>query len=212
MAEQVTFAAQRRTVFGKAVRQLRREGIVPGNIVVSGRDSVAIQLNGADFQKFLTKNHATTVLRLTLDGDAASDTVMVQRVEHEPVTRAILHVDFAHVNMSVATHARVPIRLEGDAPGVKSYNAMLLTMLDHVEVEALPANLPDALTLDVSGLTELHATLSVRDLSVPPGVQILTDPDESLVRLEPPRMAEPEPVAPAAAPASEPAASETAEE
>jgi len=211
MAEQVTFAAQRRTVFGKAVRQLRREGIVPGNIVVSGRDSIAIQVNGADFQKFLTKHHATTVVRLTLDGDKRGDTVMVQRVEHEPVTRAILHVDFAHVNMSETTHARVPIRIEGDAPGVKLYNAMVLTVLDHVEVEALPADLPDALVLDVGELTDLNASLNVGDLTVPRGVKVLTDPAESVVRLEPPRMVEPA-AEPAAAPASVPVASETTEE
>jgi len=211
MAEQVTFAAQRRTVFGKAVRQLRREGIVPGNIVVSGRDSIAIQVNGADFQKFLTKHHATTVVRLTLDGDKRGDTVMVQRVEHEPVTRAILHVDFAHVNMSETTHARVPIRIEGDAPGVKLYNAMVLTVLDHVEVEALPADLPDALVLDVGELTDLNASLNVGDLAVPRGVKVLTDPAESVVRLEPPRMVEPA-AEPTAAPASVPVASETSEE
>jgi large subunit ribosomal protein L25 len=211
MAEQVTFAAQRRTVFGKAVRQLRREGIVPGNIVVSGRDSVAIQVNGADFQKFLTKHHATTVIRLTLDGNAAGDTVMVQRVAHEPVTRAILHVDFAHVNMSETTHARVPIRIEGDAPGVKLYNAMLLTVLDHVEVEALPADLPDALVMDVSELTDLNASLNVGDLTVPRRVKVLTDAEESVVRLEPPRMVEAA-AEPAAAPAAAPAASETTEE
>lgn len=212
MAEQVTFAAQRRTVLGKAVRHLRKQGIVPANIVVSGHDSIPIQLSGADFQKFLTKNHATTVLRLTLDGDGKSDTVMVQRVEHEPVTRAILHVDFAHVNMSTTMHARVPIRFEGDAPGVKVYNAMLLTLLDHVEVEALPAELPQALNLDVTSLTEPNMTLYVRDITVPRGVKLLTDAEEALVRLEPPRMAEPAAAETAATPASPAVGAETTQE
>ncbi len=150
MAEQATFAAERRTVLGKAVRQLRKQGIIPANIVSSGHESVPIQVNGADFQRFLAKHHATTVMHLTVDGAAASDTVVVQRVEHEPVTRAVLHVDFLHVNMSQTMHARVPIHFEGEAPGVKIHNAMLLTQLDYVEVEALPAELPQALILDVS--------------------------------------------------------------
>jgi large subunit ribosomal protein L25 len=213
VAEQVTFAAQRRTVTGKAVRQLRKQGIVPGNIVASGRDSVAIQLNGLDFQRYLAKNAPTTVLRLILDGGKAGETVMVQRVEHEPVTRAILHVDFIQVNMSQAMRARVPIHMEGDAPGVKTYNGLLLTLLDHVEVEARPADLPQALPLDVTGLTELNMMLHVSDIAVPKNVKVLTDPDEAVVRLEPPRTIEaaPAPTEAAEAAAEAPAAPEASE-
>lgn len=190
MSEQVTFVVQRRTVLGKAVRKLRRDGIIPGNIVEHGKESVPIQLNGPEFQRFLAKNAATTVLRLNVEGGTSGNTVMVQRVEHEPVTRAVLHVDFRHVNMRQPVHARVQIHLDGDAPGVKLYGAMVLSLLDHVEVEALPAELPQALDLDISSLTEPNSTLAVRDISVPKGVKVLTDPDEFVVKLEPPRMAE----------------------
>jgi large subunit ribosomal protein L25 len=98
--------------------------------------------------------------------------------------------------------ARVPIRLRGVSLAVKNFDGVLLHLLDAVEVEALPANLPDAVEVDISGLEELKATLHVRDLEIPQGVTVLTDADETIVKVEPPRVAVEEiPAAVAPAPA-----------
>jgi large subunit ribosomal protein L25 len=210
MAEQVSFAAQRRNVFGKAVRRLRREGIIPGNIVVRGRASIPVQLNALDFQRYLAKHPPTTVLRLTLGDGAAGETVVVQRVEHEPVTQDVLHVDFRHVSMTQVLRARLPVRLEGDAPAVKLFGGMLLMLLDYVEIEARPADLPEALHLDVSSLAELNMALHVGDIPVPRGVKMLSDAEEFVVKVEPPRIAEEAPTAPEAA-ATPPSAAEAGE-
>jgi large subunit ribosomal protein L25 len=198
MAEQVTFAAQRRTAFGKAASKLRRQGIVPANIIGRGRDSVAIQLNAHDFERFLAKHSPTTVLQLTLDGGKAGENVVVQHVQHEPVSRAIQHVDFLHVDMRRLMRARVPIHLVGEAPGVKLYDGIVLTLLDHIDVEALPADLSEVVSLDIGNLVDLKSTLYVRDVVTPASIKVLTDPDEPVVKLEPPRIAAEE--VPAAAP------------
>jgi large subunit ribosomal protein L25 len=211
MAEQVTFAVQRRTAFGKAASKLRRQGIIPGNIYGGGRESIAIQLNGLDFQRFLAKHSATTLLRLQLGDGAKDETVVVRHVEREPATHAIQHVDFLHVELSQAMRARLPLHLTGDAPAVRLYGGVLLTLLDHIEVEARPTDLPKALTLDVSGLEELKATLHVRDIAAPESVKVLTNADEPVVKIEPPRVVEEE-VAPAAAAASEGATAAAEEE
>ncbi|MGZ3598451.1 MAG: 50S ribosomal protein L25 [Ktedonobacterales bacterium] len=201
MPDQVTFAAQKREVFGKAVKRLRRSGIIPGNIYGHNRPSVPVQLNGHDFELFLRRHAATTLLRLTLDGGGAPETALIRHVQHEPVTGAIQHVDFLHVMLSESIKARIPVRLEGESPAVRNRDGILLQLIDAVEVEARPTDLPPALTLDVSGLAEIKSTLYVRDIPLPRGVKLLTDPDEPVVKVEPARViAEAVPSAAEAAP------------
>ncbi len=199
MPQQDTFAVERREVLGKKVSRLRRQGIIPGNIFGGGKESVPIQLDGHTFERFLATHGATTVLSLQIAGGPAETTV-VRHVQHEPVTGRIEHVDSQHVEMSQPMKARIPIRLRGVSPAVKTFDGVLLHLLDTVEVEALPANLPDAVEADISGLEELKATLHVRDLEIPRGVTVLTDVDETIVKVEPPRVVVeeiPEGVAPA---------------
>lgn len=212
MPEQVKFTAQRREVMKKKVKQLRRQGIIPGNIYGHNRASVPVQVNAHDFERFLATHAAATLLRLAVDG--ASETAVVRHVQHNPRNGAIEHVDFLHIEMSEPIRVRIPIHLEGNAPALKVTDGMMLQMLDTVEVEALPGNLPDAIALDVTDMAELKATHYVRDLKVPSRVTVLTDPEEMVAKIEPPRIVVEE-VAPAAAeaPAEEaPAASTPAPE
>jgi len=129
-------------------------------------------------------------------------------VQHEPVTGGIQHVDFMRVEMSKPIRARVPVRVVGQAPAEKLVDGLPLQLLESVEVEALPGDLPVALDVDISDMTELNATHSVSDLRVPRGVKVLTDTDEPVIKIEPPRIAVEE-VAPAA---SEEETAERAEE
>lgn len=199
MPQQVDFAVERREVLGKKVRRLRSQGIIPGNIFGGDKASMPIQFDGHTFERFLATHGATTVLALRIAGGPAETTV-VRHVQHEPVTGKIEHVDFQLIEMSQPMKARVPIRLRGEAPAVKIFDGVLLHLLDTVEVEALPANLPDAVEADISGLEELKSMLHVRDLAIPQGVTVLTDADETIVKVEPPRVVVeeiPEAVAPA---------------
>lgn len=202
MPDQVTFAAQRRELMKKKVNRLRRQGVIPGNIYGRNRASVPVQVNAHDFERFLATHAATTVLRLAVDG--TSETAVVRHVQHNPRNGAIEHVDFLHIEMSQPIRVRVPIRLEGDAPALKVTDGIMLQLLDTVEVETLPGNLPDAIGLDVSDMEDLKATHYVRDLNVPSRVTVLTDPDEPVAKIEPPRIqAELAAAAAAAAPAEE---------
>lgn len=202
MPDQVTFAAQRRELMKKKVNRLRRQGVIPGNIYGRNRASVPVQVNAHDFERFLATHAATTVLRLAVDG--TSETAVVRHVQHNPRNGAIEHVDFLHIEMSEPIRVRVPIRLEGDAPALKVTDGIMLQLLDTVEVETLPGDLTDAIGLDVSDMEDLKATHYVRDLKVPSRVTVLTDPDEPVAKIEPPRIqAELAAAAAAAAPAEE---------
>jgi len=211
MPERATLQAQKRTVLGKRVRQLRRQGILPGNVFGNRQHaSVPVQVDGHEFDHTLKSHGRTTIYRMVINPDGGEETVLVRHIEREPVSGAIQHVDFMHVEMNQPLRVKVPIHLTGVAPAIKTFDGILLHQLDSVEVEALPNDLPDALTLDISGITELNTPLYVRDIAVPPRVTILTTEDEGVVTVTPPRVAVAEEAAPEAAP--EPAQTEQTEE
>ncbi|HLJ81491.1 MAG TPA: 50S ribosomal protein L25 [Ktedonobacterales bacterium] len=215
MPEQVKFAVQPREMTGKKVRQLRRRGILPGNIFGHNRESKAIQFDALEFSRFLKTHAGTTLLALTLDSGAA-ETAVVRHVERDPRTNVIQHVDFMHIEMSEPIKVAIPIHLEGVSPAVKNYDGMLLQLLETLEVEALPANLPEAVALDISDMTELKETRYVHHLRVPANVTVLTGTDEPVVKIEPPRIIVEEAVpaaaeAPALAAEEAPASAEAGE-
>lgn len=189
MPDQVPFTAEKRSITGKAVKRLRKRGIVPGNIYGGGRESQAIQMSGHDIERFLATHTPTTVLRLNLgDGARAARNVVVAHVQHQPATHAIQHVDFLLVNLKQPIKAKVPIRLVGEAPAMKIGGAVMLHLMEAVDVEGLPMELPAALELDVSGLEELKSALHVSDLRIPPSVTLLTDANEPVVKVEPSKL------------------------
>ena len=188
MAEQVTVALQPRTTLGKAVRRLRRAGIIPANVYGRSRPSRAVQLDAKEAKLLLATHGGASVLRLRLDG--AEEAAVIRDVKHEPKTGKIQHIDFMHVELNVAMHARVPVRLVGEAPAVRIHGGTVLHLVDAVEVECFPADLPAALELDISQLESLDAVLHASDLSLPHGVHLLTRPDEVLVKVAAPRTEE----------------------
>lgn len=214
MPERATLKAEKRSVLGKEVRQLRRQGILPGNVFGNKKhEPVAVQVDAHEFDRMLKTHGRTTLYRLVISPDGGEETVLVRHIDREPVTGAIQHIDFMHVEMNQPLRVKVPIHLTGVAPAIKEFDGILLHQLDSVEIEALPANLPEALTLDISGITELNTPLFVRDISVPRNVTLLTSEDEAVVAVTPPRVAPAEEAAPEAAAAApaEAAQSEEAE-
>jgi large subunit ribosomal protein L25 len=214
MPERATLKAEKRAVLGKEVRRLRRQGILPGNVFGNKEHApVAVQVDAHEFDRMLKTHGRTTLYRLVISPDGGEETVLVRHIDREPVTGAIQHIDFMHVEMNQPLRVKVPIHLTGVPPAIKEFDGVLLHQLDAVEIEALPANLPEALTLDVSGMTELNTPLYVRDIAVPSRVTLLTPEDEAVVTVTPPRVAPVEEEAPAAAAtAEEPAAAEQPEE
>jgi large subunit ribosomal protein L25 len=206
MAEQATLTIQRRDVLGKRVRRLRAQGIVPANVYGHGRASRPVQFNDLEFRRLLNARGGTKVIDLREDG--ANEAAVVRHIEREPKTGRIQHVDFMHVEMNEKLRARIPIRLVGDAPAVRTLGGTLLHLVDTVEVECLPRDLPDALELDISSLEDFDSTLQVSDLPLPRGVTLLADSEEPVVRIAAPR-AEPTPAA--EQPEPQAAAAESAE-
>ena len=179
MANDLTLRAEPRTVHGKKVSRLRREGLVPGVVygpVVS--ETISVSVNRREFEKFFLTNGHSTVFTLTWDG--GSQPVIIREVQVDPVSRVPLHVDFFAPNMRVALRQAVPVVLHNhaaDAAGV------LQVALNEVEVEALPSDLPHQLEGDLSGLVNVGDALRVADLVAPANVTIVTDGEDVIASL-----------------------------
>jgi large subunit ribosomal protein L25 len=203
--------AEPRSIVGKKVRFLRREGLVPAN-VYGHAASAAIQVAARDVENTIHRAGRTQLIDLSIDGETT--TVLLKDWQRHPYKGTLLHADFYRVAMTETLRMDVPIRLSGDAPAVKSANGSPFQPLSTLSVECLPANIPEAIDVDISGLDEIDASIYVRDLIAPEGVTILTDGDEMVVKIMAPTIeVEAEPTAEAAAVgAAEPAAEASSEE
>jgi large subunit ribosomal protein L25 len=118
---------------------------------------------------------------VVVDVEGEKLTTLVREKQRHPVTSSLLHVDFQVLSMTEKLRTTVVIVLEGEAPAAKNFNGVLVTGQTELEVECLPSDLPERIRVDVSGLNEIGNSIHVRDLVLPPKVEVLTDPDELVV-------------------------------
>ena len=173
---------QARSVLGKKVKQLRRAGVVPANIYGKGLDSVAIQVDAPELKQLLFDTGRNAIIQVSVagkgKGKAASHDVMVRDIARDPVTGGILHVDFFKVQLSQPIQVEVAISLVGLAPAVDLGLGTLVHGVNALHVEGLPAHLPSFLELDVSGMAEAHSVLYAREVTLPPGLTLASDPEQ----------------------------------
>jgi large subunit ribosomal protein L25 len=183
-----TYVAETRTVLGKAVSRLRREGILPANVYGRGLESTALQIASRDVRTLLHEHGVNTLINLQVSGEAQPRSVVVRKVQRHPVSHQIEHVDFYQVDLSRPIQGAVPIVLVGEAPAVHTHKALLLQGADSVLIEALPAAMPSHVEVSVEGLTELDSLTTVADLQLPEGVTVLTAPEVVLAQISRPRV------------------------
>lgn len=168
----------------RAVRALRASGFIPANLYSEGKPSTLLKLDGARWTKALADE--LHLVALEIDG-GASHTVAVREIQRDPLTQEILHVDFQGVKMDVAMQFTVRVEFLGTPEGVKIGGIQSVSR-DHVEVECLPADVPESLSIDVSGLG-MGESVNAGALTIPEGVKLLSDPQMVLVSIVAPRAA-----------------------
>lgn len=192
--------AEPRDILGKSVSGLRRAGSLPAVVYGHDHGSQAIQLDARGFGELLRTTTRNSLVDLKVGGGRAFP-VLLQSIHEHPVRRHPMHVDFYVVKMTEELTVDVPVNHVGASHAADRMGGTLLHLREHVSVRALPADLPHAIDLDITALDTFDAVLHVGDLIVPPGVTVVTDAEEPLARVQPPRVEEGEAVAPAAAPA-----------
>jgi large subunit ribosomal protein L25 len=173
--EEVVLKANRRTLLGKQVKAMRREGKLPAIIYGHHIDPISIVLDLRDTAKSLTGLAPSALV--TVDVEGSQHRVLVREKQRNKITGTLLHVDFLAVSMTEKLRSQVYIEIIGLAPAIKDFSGVLVTGFDEVEVECLPQDLPERLVVDVSGLAKIGDGIYVRDLAVTEGVKILEEPD-----------------------------------
>lgn len=162
---------------------------MPGVVYSGGEEATAFQVESRDVRVILLEGHA--LFDLEIEGSKPVP-VVIKEQQHHPVRGELRHLDLQQVDLSVAITAEVPVELAGDdvAPGVKQ-GGVLEHVTREVTVEALPTDIPDLLTLDVSAM-EILDVLTLEDLAAPEGVTFVAeDPAEiTIATLNPPRVEE----------------------
>lgn len=161
MQNKVSFTANPRTLQGKKVKQLRIDGSVPANIINPNHESTMISMGQSDFIRLYAKVGDTGLIYLTIQGQPGEVPVLVEDVVFHPVTGVPEHVVFRQVNLKEKIEAEVPVELVGENT-VK--DAVVITVVNEITVEALPANLPEKFEVDISGLTEIGQAITYADL------------------------------------------------
>lgn len=173
--EEIILKANRRTVLGKQVKAIRREGKLPAVIYGHHISPISIVMDLRDTSRSL-QGLAPSAL-VTVDVDGEQHRTLVREKQRNKITGTLLHVDFLAVSMTERLRAQVYVEVVGVAPAIKDFSGVLVTGLDELEVECLPKDLPERITADISNLVKISDGIYVRDLVVPDGVKILDDPD-----------------------------------
>jgi large subunit ribosomal protein L25 len=172
----------------RSARRLRRTGRVPGIIYGGDGGPELFAVDGRILRNTLARSGA--ILEIAIDGGATAP-VIVKDIQRHPVRGHAVHVDLLRVDMKVAIQTHVTLELIGsdEAPGVIEGGVLSQGAVE-INIEALPGDIPDSLQFDVSGL-EMNATATLSQLTAPPGVKLLDDPDETVLATITPPTQEP---------------------
>lgn len=198
-----------RKVLGKKVKKLRKEGILPGNIYGKDMKSMSVQVPYKDFEAIFKETGETGLLDVEVNGQLRP--VLIHNVQIDHLNRNIVHADFFQVNLKEKVKTMVPLQIIGEAKAVADKLGILLAPMSEIEVEALPEELPEHVEVNVESLAAVDEQITVADLKLPKGVEVLTNPSQVVVKIAELVTKEAEAEAAAEAAAAEAAKAETAE-
>ncbi len=204
MKEQMVIRASPRAAQGSsAVRRLRRAGKLPAVVYGEGKPAVALELAAHEFEKMLHHHQGEHLILDLAIGDETKK-VLLQEVQRDALTDRLTHVDFHEISMTRKLRVEVPIHLVGVPVGVSQQGGILDHLLRQVEIECLPADIPERVEVDVSAL-EVGRHLSVRDIRLDPArFTVTTAPDIAIAAVSMPKAEEEAAAAPAEGAAAEP--------
>jgi len=179
--EHIELNSSPRTVIGKQVKALRREGRVPLVMYGTHIQPMALQVDAKELFRVLRQAGGSRLI--SVNTGSGSQMALAVDVQREPISGAILHVDLMAVSMTEKVTVEVPVTLEGVSPAVKRGEGVLVTGLDSVEIECLPGDLIDRIHVNLDGLEKVGDGVFVRDLQAPSTVKILSEPDEMVARI-----------------------------
>jgi large subunit ribosomal protein L25 len=187
--DNIVIEAKKREIIGKQVKALRREGWIPAVIYGPEIEPIAISLDARIANRMLPG--VTSSQFITVDVEGERFTTLVRDRQQHVIHNYLLHLDFMSVSMTEKLRTSVPIELLGEAPAV-SEGGILVTGQEYLDVQSLPSDLPERVSIDISKLAAIGDAIYVRDLEMPEAVEVLTDEDEMVVLVTAPAAIEEE--------------------
>lgn len=185
--EKIVLHANSRTKAKPA--KLRKSGKLPAVVYGHGTAATALELDARSTEKAWMGVGSSGIFHLKID-EARAKNVLFHDIQQDPRTGALMHVDLYVVKMDEKIKTEVPLHYTGESTAVYQQEGTLLKNLETLEVEALPGDLPSQIEVDISVLDDFEKAIHVADLSIPENVAVLTDPEELVARVEPPRSEE----------------------
>ncbi len=182
MGQQTELEVAPRTIMGKATKRLRKAGLIPGNITGHNQEPQAVQIDEISFDRLRRSGAVRSIISLRLP-DASTQTALVRRVQRNPRSGKIVHIDFFRVSLTERISMRVSLHFVGESPAVKNEGGVLLHLLEALEVECTASDIVDALDVDITSLTEIDATLHASDVKLPANYTLVTDPEEPIAKV-----------------------------
>ena len=177
--EEVLINAQKRNVTGKQVKALRRQGLLPGVIYGRHIEAFPIQMDAHDASLILDKLTASSLITIDVDGEKFN--VLMRDRQRDVIFGDLLHVDFLVVSLTEKLRATIELKLVGEAPVADNPEVVVTQVLNAIEIEALPQDLPEVIEVDISTLETVDDEITVADLDLGEDIAILTDPNETIV-------------------------------
>jgi len=181
LMKKVVLQATRRPVTGKKVGALRRAGQLPAVLYGHNFETTPILLDLHEATVTLARTSGSQLVTINLDGKELA--TLVREKQRNYVKNLLLHIDFQVVSLTEKIRANVPVFLDGISSAVKDFNGVVVHTINQIEVEAFPQDLPERFTIDLSTLSSIGDAIFVRDLVLPEGVIIHTNPDEVIVNV-----------------------------
>ncbi|MCL5784413.1 MAG: 50S ribosomal protein L25 [Patescibacteria group bacterium] len=182
--DRIALKAQPREILGKKVKRLRHDGFIPAHVFGNKIETEHVSVKAGDFSKAYDTAGETGLIDLKI-GETKIRPVLIREVQVDPIHGATLHIDFYQVNLLEKVRVPVPIEIIGEEPeSVHSGEAVVIQPMGEVEVEALPAELPEKIEVDITSLKQVDDAILVSQLQVPEGVVLIADPDAVVVKLD----------------------------
>jgi large subunit ribosomal protein L25 len=202
--KEILLEAERRGKTGKEIaKKLRKEGLIPAVLYGPGDEPTPLQVESKSLVSILrTGKGENVIITLKIDGDKnVTKKVLIREIQHDPLLGNILHVDFQHILLTKKITVKIPVHLVGIPIGVQTDGGILQHVLRELEIECLPSDIPEKVELDVTAL-KIGDSIHVKDVKLEK-VEILSDPEGSIITVVPPTVFKEE-VVPAAEEVKEP--------
>lgn len=188
--KEIILKAQKRTIFGKQVKKLRKEKQIPAILYGHKVENIPLITSLLDFKKIFKQAGESTILDLEIEGEKDPRKILVQDVQFDSLTGEILHADFHQINLEEELETEIPFKFIGESLAVKEKGGVLIKNLTEIKIKCLPKDLLSEIEVDISCLKDLHQNISIKDLGLSSRIKILEKEDETIVTVIPPRIEE----------------------